>query len=67
MSDHYLTLGVHRSASPAAIRAAWLSAAKASHPDTAGPASAARFKAAAAAYAVLSQPPARRAYDASAP
>lgn len=61
--DALKVLGVDEDASPDAIKAAWRAAAKASHPDVAGPGpeAAERFRAVQAAWAVLSAAEAARA------
>jgi curved DNA-binding protein len=62
--NHYLTLGVARDASEAEIRKAFRSLARRYHPDVSGERDAeARMKEVNAAYAVLSDPGQRAAYD----
>ena len=71
MTDHYQTLGVPRTASEAEVRKAFRDYSSAEHPDllprTASDAiraaRTARFQAVSAAYAVLSDPEKRAAYD----
>lgn len=72
MTTHYDTLGVRPSADAAALRAAYLAKARVHHPDRHIDASPATRAAAArtmrevnAAWSVLSDPEARRRYDAS--
>jgi curved DNA-binding protein CbpA len=65
--DHYQLLGVARVALPAEITQAWRRLARVEHPDRrpgqAGDEAAARFRALAEAYQVLSDPARRAAYD----
>jgi curved DNA-binding protein CbpA len=65
--DHYQLLGVARGASREEIAQAWRRRARAEHPDRrpgeAGDEAAARFRALAEAYRVLSDPGRRAAYD----
>jgi len=61
--DPYVVLGVARSASAGAIKSAFRALVKESHPDVAGPESAARFRRIEQAYRVLSDPRARHATD----
>jgi molecular chaperone DnaJ len=61
--DYYALLGVDANASLAALRRAWRRLAQQWHPDRAGPEATAIFQRIAAAYAVLSDPTARAAYD----
>ncbi|HVO10019.1 MAG TPA: DnaJ domain-containing protein [Vicinamibacteria bacterium] len=63
--DCYLVLGVPRDALPAAIRRAYLRLAKALHPDHAGEDGTRSFQELREAYATLSDPRSRRAYDRS--
>ena len=65
-SDYYETLGVDRDASPAEIKRAFRGLARELHPDVNDhdPEAEEKFKAAAEAYEVLSDPERRRAYDA---
>ena len=65
MTDHYRTLQVRRDASPEVIAAAYRRLMKDAHPDHGGEAE--RAKGLNAAYATLSDPASRRAYDASLP
>src|SRR5438067_9940076 len=63
--DLYRTLHVEPQADPEAIRAAYRRLARLYHPDlNADPSAAARMRAVNAAYAVLSDPRRRAAYDA---
>jgi DnaJ-class molecular chaperone len=61
--DYYLILGVARSESPAGIRARYRDLVRALHPDVAGAASAAAFRAVTEAYEVLADPAARRHHN----
>ncbi len=61
--DYYLLLGIEPDADAAQLRRAWRRLALRWHPDRAGPAATARFQSISAAYAVLSDPAARAAYD----
>lgn len=63
--DHYQTLGIDPSADADAIKKAYRTRAKATHPDAnpTDPTAAERFKALGEAYAVLSDPGKRRVYD----
>jgi hypothetical protein len=61
-TTHYSTLGLSSSATDADVKAAYRRLALETHPDKGGDAE--RFKAVAAAYATLSDPSARAAYDA---
>jgi curved DNA-binding protein CbpA len=61
--NHYEVLGVPASASPEEIRHAYRQLVKAAHPDRAG--NTERFRLITEAYAVLSDPPRRAAYDRS--
>lgn len=65
-SDYYETLGVGRDASAAEIKRAFRGLARELHPDVNDhdPEAEEKFKAAAEAYEVLSDPERRRAYDA---
>jgi curved DNA-binding protein CbpA len=65
-TDHYATLGVPRTATPAQIKAAFRQLARQYHPDANAQdlAGERRFKAVARAYEVLSKPASRQAYDA---
>lgn len=67
--DYYETLGVGRDASPAEVKRAFRRLARELHPDVNGhdPEAEEKFKAAAEAYEVLSDPERRRAYDAYGP
>ncbi len=63
--DYYETLDVGRDASPAEVKRAFRRLARELHPDVNGhdPEAEEKFKAAAEAYEVLSDPERRRAYD----
>lgn len=63
--DYYRVLGVARDASPSDIKAAFRQLARQTHPDANpdDPTAEARFRAAAEAYEVLSDPERRRRYD----
>ena len=61
--DHYLVLGVACEASAAEVRRAFRTLALRFHPDRAGEASTTTFQRIAEAYAVLSDPNSRAAYD----
>lgn len=63
--DYYETLGVGRDASQAEVKRAFRRLARELHPDVNGhdPGTEEKFKAAAEAYEVLSDPERRRAYD----
>lgn len=61
--DHYAVLGVADDVEPAELRRAWRRLVSIWHPDRAGEGATARFQVLAAAYAVLSSPEARAAYD----
>jgi DnaJ-class molecular chaperone len=63
VEDYYAVLGVDVGADEEALRTAWRRLAAQWHPDRAGPVAAATFQRIAAAYAVLSDPLARAAYD----
>jgi curved DNA-binding protein CbpA len=69
--DHYQTLQVSRHAEPEVIDRAWRALAKKYHPDTASPAerekATRRLQRVNEAYAVLSDPVRRRAYDKTLP
>ncbi|MDO8848817.1 MAG: J domain-containing protein [Coriobacteriia bacterium] len=65
MTDHYQLLQVRRDASPEVISAAYRRLMKDAHPDRGGDAE--RAKRLNAAYETLSDPAARRSYDASLP
>ncbi len=64
--DYYETLGVERDASPAEVKRAFRRLARELHPDVNDhdPEAEEKFKAAAEAYEVLSDPERRRTYDA---
>lgn len=61
MKTHYDVLGVTADVTDAELKAAWRKAVRAAHPDTGG--TAAAFQAVQDAYACLSDPVARAAYD----
>jgi curved DNA-binding protein CbpA len=61
--DYYALLGVEADADPAALRRAWRRLALEWHPDRAGPDATETFRRIGTAYAVLSDPLARAAYD----
>ena len=61
--DYYVLLGVNRRAGHAELRRAWRRLALQWHPDRAGAGAAATFRKIQAAYAVLSDPISRAAYD----
>jgi curved DNA-binding protein CbpA len=63
--DYYQRLGVSRTASANAIRAAYRSLAQRFHPDHAGAASAQSFREIQEAYETLKMPSRRREYDSS--
>lgn len=64
VTDHYKVLGVDRKAEPEQIKKAYRSLAKQYHPDkNKSPGAEEKFKAVAAAYAVLSDSDKRRTYD----
>src|SRR5689334_16640328 len=62
--DYYATLGVTASAERDELRRAWRGLVDRWHPDRAGPEALAIYRRIELAYAVLSDPLARRAYDA---
>jgi excisionase family DNA binding protein len=64
-TDHYATLGLTPTATPAEIRTAYRQLARTTHPDATGadPETERRFKSVTRAYEVLSRPSRRRAYD----
>lgn len=61
--DYYALLGIDADAEGAHLRRVWRRLALRWHPDRAGPGATARFQKISAAYAVLSDPVARAAYD----
>jgi DnaJ-class molecular chaperone len=61
--DYYALLGIDADAGAAQLRRAWRLLALRWHPDRAGSGATARFQLISAAYAVLSDPVARAAYD----
>lgn len=61
--DYYALLGVHSGADDEELRKAWRRLALQWHPDRAGDHATARFQQLAEAYAVLSDPISRAAYD----
>ena len=63
MDDYYILLGIDATANGTALRRAWRRLAVRWHPDRAGHAATATFQKIQAAYAVLSDPARRAAYD----
>jgi curved DNA-binding protein CbpA len=63
VDDYYALLGIARSAGRAELRRAWRRLALRWHPDRAGDSATATFQKIQAAYAVLSDPMSRAAYD----
>lgn len=63
LDDHYALLGIAPSANGVELRRAWRRLAVRWHPDRAGHAATATFQKLQAAYAVLSDPTRRAAYD----
>jgi DnaJ-class molecular chaperone len=61
--DYYALLGIDADADAAELRRAWRRLALRWHPDRAGPGGTATFQTISVAYAVLSDPVARAAYD----
>ena len=61
--DFYALLGIDPSANGAELRRIWRKVARRWHPDHAGPGATAMFQRVSAAYAVLSDPVTRAAYD----
>jgi DnaJ-class molecular chaperone len=61
--DYYAILGIHENADDAELRRVWRGLARRWHPDHAGASATASFQKLAAAYAVLSDPVSRAAYD----
>jgi curved DNA-binding protein CbpA len=61
--DYYALLGAHPAADAAELRRIWRKVARRWHPDHAGPGATAMFQKVSAAYAVLSDPVTRAAYD----
>jgi DnaJ-class molecular chaperone len=61
--DYYALLGIDASADDGELRRAWRRLALRWHPDHAGPTATATFQKISVAYAVLSDPAARAAYD----
>lgn len=61
--DYYALLGIDANADDEDLRRAWRRLALRFHPDHAGEQTTARFQQIVAAYEVLSDPPARAAYD----
>ena len=61
--DYYALLGIGADADAQELRRAWRRLVLRWHPDRAGPGATATFQAISAAYAVLSDPGARAAYD----
>src|SRR5690242_12586907 len=61
--DYYSLLGIEEDAGAAQLRRVWRRLALRWHPDRAGPEATVTFQKIAAAYAVLSDPVARAAYD----
>lgn len=65
--DPFAVLGIARSADGAIVRAAYHLAALSAHPDRVGVASTERMKSVTAAYALLTDPPARARWEAAHP
>lgn len=65
MTTHYQTLAIEPTATPEMVREAYRKAASCAHPDKGG--TVAAMQAVNAAYAVLSDPQKRQAYDATIP
>jgi len=63
VDDYYALLGINAGADVAEVRRAWRRSALEWHPDRACPAATATFQKIQAAYAVLSDPMSRAAYD----
>lgn len=63
MRDPYVVMGLRPDAEPDVVKAAYRTLARKYHPDVAGPAGEARMKTLTAAYAVLSDPVQRAAWD----
>jgi DnaJ-class molecular chaperone len=63
VEDYYVLLGVEVGAGEEELRLAWRALAARWHPDRAGDGATGRFQKLSAAYAVLSDPVARAAYD----
>lgn len=63
VKNYYAILGVSPAETPSGIRAAYRDAVRRTHPDYAGPRSAAEFQEIVEAHSVLSNPQQRRQYD----
>jgi molecular chaperone DnaJ len=63
VDDYYAMLGIASDADDEEVRRVWRKLALEWHPDRAGPGTTERFQRISAAYAVLSDPEARAAYD----
>lgn len=65
IKNYYALLGVSRNETPSGIRAAYRDAARRTHPDHAGPQSAAAFQEIVEAHSILSDPNRRQEYNES--